>query len=92
MQQEAAETLALRALGWLTGQKDLLGMFMGSTGSSPQDLRNRPGDPEFLGSVLDFLMMNDQWIMAFCDDEAIAYGDPMAARQALPGGAQINWT
>ncbi|MFV2038127.1 MAG: DUF3572 family protein [Paracoccaceae bacterium] len=36
--------------------------------------------------------MNDQWIVAFCDDEAVAYAEPMAARQALPGGAQHNWT
>ena len=92
MQQDIAEILALRALAWLSADDELLGVFLGSTGSSAQDIRERATDPEFLGSVLDFLMLNDDWIVAFCDASALAYDQLNAARQALPGGAQINWT
>lgn len=92
MQQDIAETLALRALTWLAADDELLPVFFGSTGSSASDFRRRASDPEFLGSVLDFLMMNDAWIVAFCDACGFEYDQPQAARQALPGGAQVNWT
>ena len=92
MQQDIAEILALRALAWLSADDELLGVFLGSTGASAQDIRERATDPEFLGSVLDFLMLNDGWIVAFCDASGLAYDQPNAARQALPGGAQVNWT
>ena len=92
MQQDTAETIALRALGWLAANEELLPVFMGATGSSTEDLRNRAGESEFLCSVLDFLTMDDAWVVEFCDTQALPYDHLMMARQALPGGAQINWT
>jgi len=92
MQQKIAETLAAQALAWLAAQEDLLAVFLGSTGASTDDLRKNAGDPMFLGSVLDFLMMDDAWVVAFCDSVSAAYTDPMHARAALPGGAQTHWT
>lgn len=89
---EAAETLALQALSWLVGNDDLLPVFLGATGTSEDDLKARAADPEFLGSVLDFLMMDDAWIIAFCDSGDIGYEQPMLARAALPGGEQVHWT
>ncbi|SFE45517.1 Protein of unknown function [Sulfitobacter brevis] len=90
--QESAETLALQALGWLAGNDDLLPVFLNATGASEDDLRARIGDPVFLGAVLDFLMMDDAWLMAFCDDIKVPYDRIMVARTALPGGEQVNWT
>lgn len=87
-----ADTVALKALGWLVGHETLLPVFLGASGTAADDLRNRAADPDFLGSVLDFILMNDAWITAFCDAEGLAYSDPMAARQALPGGAETHWT
>ncbi len=92
MQRESADTVAIRALGWLVGNDDLLPVFLGSTGASLDDLRTAAGDPGFLGSILDFLMMDDAWVVAFCEAEGLPYEAPMQARQALPGGDQVNWT
>lgn len=89
---EPAETLALRALGWLAANDDLLPVFMGATGVGKEDLRRRAGEPEFLASVLDFLLMDDAWIMGFCDGENLPYDAPMRARAALPGGEETHWT
>lgn len=89
---ERAEFVALSALGWIAAQEDLLPVFMGATGAGMDDLRQRASEPEFLASVLDFLLMDDAWIVGFCDAAGLAYDDPAAARQALPGGAQVNWT
>ena len=90
--QETAETIGLQALVWLMSNDDLLPTFMGATGTSADDLRARAGDAEFLGSVLEFLCMDDAWVISFCDSESLAYTTPMEARQALPGGAQVHWT
>lgn len=89
---EAAQTLALNALGWLVGNDDLLPVFLGSSGADRDTLREQAADPEFLGSVLDFLLMDDAWIIAFCDACSVPYDQPMQARAALPGGAQVHWT
>ena len=90
--RESAEVLALQALGWLATNDDLLPAFLGSTGATEEDLRARAGDPQFLGAVLDFVMMDDAWVIAFCDALAVPYERLMQARAALPGGEQVNWT
>lgn len=90
--REAAETLALQVLGWLAANDDLLPVFLGSTGASLADLRARAAEPEFLASVLDFLMLDDAWVRAFCEQAGIVPDRPMQARAALPGGAQVHWT
>lgn len=87
-----AETLALKSLTWLVGNEELLPVFFGATGASEDDLREQTQNSEFLGSVLDFLMMDDAWIIEFCDAYSIPYEHPMIARAALPGGAQMHWT
>ena len=92
MQRDAAETVGLRALAWLTGNDELLPVFLGSTGAGLDDLRAGAGDPAFLGSVLDFLTMDDAWVVAFCDAEGLAYETPMRARAALAGGGDVHWT
>ena len=92
MKQEVAETLALQALGWLTQNDELLSVFMGSTGASAEDLRTRARDPEFLGAVLDFILMDDAWIGRFCDAQGYDYTAPIQARAALTGGEQTHWT
>ena len=92
MQQDFAETIALQALGWLAANEELLPIFMGATGTSTDDLRGRAGEPDFSCSVLDFLMMDDAWVIEVCDMQGLPYDQLMRARQSLPGGAQINWT
>lgn len=92
MSKEAAETFALKALGWLASNEDLMPVFLGASGASADDLRDQFGDPAFLGAVLDFIMMDDAWVIDFCDTVQSPYERIMQARQALPGGAQVNWT
>jgi len=90
--RESAEVLGLQALGWLVSNDDLLPVFLGTTGAAEADLRERAGDAAFLGGVLDFIMMDDAWVIRFCDDLSLPYERVPEARQALPGGEQVNWT
>ncbi len=92
MKQEMAEAGALRALGWLAGREDLLPVFLGSTGATPDDVRTHAADPEFLASVLDFLLMDDAWVVACADDLGIAPQSLADMRRMLPGGELPDWT
>lgn len=87
-----AQAIALKALTYIAGDEDLCQVFLGSSGASPADLREQAGNPVFLGSVLDFLAMDDQWVIGFCDANRLAYDQPMRARQSLPGGDMVHWT
>lgn len=92
MKREAAETVALRALAWLAANDDLLPVFLGASGASLADLKAAADQPEVLASILDFLCMDDAWVVGFCDAAGLPYDAPARARQLLPGGAQPNWT
>lgn len=90
--QEAAETLALKALGWIAGQDEVLAAFMASSGIEPMQLRAAADQAEVLGAVLDYLLADEGRLIAFCDAAGLDYAAPMAARRALPGGQEVNWT
>ncbi len=92
MKQETAETQALTLLAWLAGQEDILPLFMGATGVGEDDIRARAGDPEFLASVMDFILMDDAWVLQASDDAKIPAQDFAVIRAGLPGGALPHWT
>ena len=92
LSQLAAETMALQALGWIAGQEDLANGLLGASGSSPEDLRERASDPEFLGFVLDFLLQDEAALLAFCEASNVSPDQPARARAALPGGDLPHWT
>ncbi|MGI9395537.1 MAG: DUF3572 domain-containing protein [Boseongicola sp.] len=90
--QESAELLAIEALSWLITNDELLPIFLNSTGADVSEFRASAQDPEFLGAVLDFLLMDDTWISAFCESNSYNTDFPLRARAVLPGGADANWT
>lgn len=89
---DQAEVIGLKALAWLSANDEVFPVFMGATGASEADVREGARNAEFLGAVLDFLTMDDAWVMAFCDQAGLSYETPMQARLSLPGGAQTHWT
>lgn len=92
MNPERAEEIAISALGWLATNEELLPVFLGACGANAEDLRGQAENPAFLGSVLEFLTMDDSWVVAFCDANGLRYEDPLAARYALPGAQVVHWT
>lgn len=92
MNKDAAETLALRAFGWLAGQSDVLGQFMAATGADVSSIADAVGQPSFLAAVLDFMLSEEDRLIAFCDAEGVPYAAPMQARVVLPGGQVEHWT
>jgi hypothetical protein len=83
--QEAAETLALKALAWLAAMPDDIDRFLNVTGVKAGELRARADEPEFLAGVMDFLLADDKRLTGFCDAEGLDPKDIHLARRALPG-------
>ncbi|MFK7764829.1 MAG: DUF3572 domain-containing protein [Roseobacter sp.] len=90
--QDSAETLGLKVLGWLAANEELLPVFQNASGVSEADIRANAGDAQFLGAVLDFVMMDDAWVVGCCEALSVPNTSIFEARQALPGGEQVNWT
>lgn len=82
----------MQALEWIASEDELFPLFLTATGANLGELRARATDPDFLAAVLDFLLQDDGWVVAFCDARGHPYGAPQSARGALPGGAVVNWT
>ncbi len=92
MNSERAEVIALQALAWLAGNDELCSVFLGASGGTVDDLRERATDSTFQAAVLEFITMDDAWVVAFCDMVNLAYDEPLKARYALPGTESVHWT
>lgn len=92
MTPQTAEVIGLQALTWLASNDELCPVFMGSSGVSADDMRAGASDPAFLASVLEFITMDDAWVVAFCDAHDLGYDQPLRARYAMPGAEQVHWT
>ncbi|MEP7174128.1 MAG: DUF3572 domain-containing protein [Aestuariivirga sp.] len=82
---DAAQTIALKALGYLAADEDLLVPFMGATGLGVGDLRAGSTDSAFLAGILDYFMQNEALLLAFAASEELAPETIVRARQRLPG-------
>jgi hypothetical protein len=92
MTPERAEQITLSALTWLATKEELLPLFLGSSGANAEDIAGQAENPAFLGSVLDFVTMDDAWVIEFCDANGVKYEEPLTARYSLPGAEVVHWT
>lgn len=91
MSPEHAQVIALQALAWLAGNEELCPIFLGSTGCSIDDIREQATDLAFQSSILEFLTMDDAWVIAFCDAHDLKYDTLLRARYAMPGSENVNY-
>lgn len=92
MNRDSAELIAIQALGFLASDADLLGAFLDLSGLAGDELRKRATETAFLVSVLDFILMEDERVLRFCESSNIAPEMPAQARRSLPGGEMVEWT
>ena len=82
---EQAETLALRALAFIAGDEERFQRFLISTGTTPDDVRRRAADPDFLSGVYDHMLADEALLVAFAEDADLEPSKIVAARYRLPG-------
>ena len=87
MTADHAAILALKGLGFLVETGPAMDRFVDLTGFAPASLRERADDSDFLVSVLDFLLTNEELLVRFCDDESVDVRAVHMARHVLSGGA-----
>ena len=82
---EGAQIIALKALGYLAADENLLGPFLDATGLGAGDLRTGATDSAFLAGILDYFMQNEALLLAFAGASELAPETIVQARQRLPG-------
>ena len=92
MDKEIAETRALEVLTWVLSQDDLIQVFMGATGASQNDMRSNTLSHQFLISILDFVLMDDRWVISCSKFLNIDPSQIHLIRMSLDGGQEVNWT
>ena len=92
MDKEIAETRALEVLNWVLSEDDLIQVFMGATGASQDDLRSNTLNHEFLISILDFVLMDDSWVISCSKFMNIDPSQIQVIKMSLDGGQEVNWT
>jgi Protein of unknown function (DUF3572) len=83
--REAAEMLAIQALGFIAEEPERLDAFLGATGLTVERLRESASSPDFLAGVLEHMLADESLLVAFADSAAIDPADIARARGALGG-------
>lgn len=84
--QENAEALAIRALGFIAADPDLLPRFLAITGIDASAIRQAAREPGFLAGVLQFIAAHEPTLMRFSEESGTPPQDVGTALQALPFG------
>ena len=82
---EAAEGLAVQALGYLAEDDERLGRFLSLSGIDAAGLRAAAGQPGFLAGVLDHVMSDEALLVAFAEHAGLAPEEIAKAHSALAG-------
>ena len=78
--REVAEIVAVQALSFIAGDPERLGLFLAESGIGPETLRTAAADPQFLASVLDFVLRDDATVKAFASVSQLHPTNIAAAR------------
>ena len=82
---ESAEILALEGLGWLAGSEGGLERFLAASGTDLESLKATAGSRDAALAVLEFLLANEDLLLAFCDGAGRKPAEFHAAHRALAG-------
>ena len=87
MPPEAAERIAIAALGYIAGDGELLSRFVAITGIEPAQIRLAAREPGFLAGVLQFVAAHEPTLHDFAAATGTDPADVGRAMGALPFGA-----
>jgi hypothetical protein len=81
--REAAEMLAIQALGFIAAEPERLEAFLAATGLTLDRLRESATEPDFLAGVLEHMLADESLLLAFAESAAIDPAAVARARNAL---------
>lgn len=80
MNFEAAEWVGIHGLAFLASDMARLGRFLSLTGIGPAEIAANKDDPQFLASVLEYMLGDEPLLLEFA-----------ANKSYPPGSVQIAW-
>jgi hypothetical protein len=83
MTPENAEILALEGLGWLAGEDNGIQRFLNQSGIDAAALRDAAGSPDTGVAILDFLLVNEDLLLRFCESASLSPKQLHLARHRL---------
>ena len=86
MKRDEAEALAIRALGFVAGDGELLPRFLAISGIAASDIRAAAREPGFLAGVIQFILAHEPTLIRFASETGIDPASVAAASRALPFG------
>jgi hypothetical protein len=89
-QREAAEMLAIQALGFIAEDPERLNRFLGMSGIPPERMRAAAQEPGFLAGVLEHMLGEESLLIAFAASTGIDPAEVARARGALGGQQERN--
>lgn len=87
---EEAQGIATQALVQLSQDPEQVGRFLAFSGIGPDQIRDAASEPGFLAGVLEFYMMDEALLLAFCENAGLRPTMMAAARYALAGGPDYD--
>jgi hypothetical protein len=86
---EFGQLLAASALAFLAADPERLNRFLSLTGLGPHNLRDTAEDPVFLGSVLEYMLGDEELLVRFAADSKLEPETVARAHAALCGPDQF---
>jgi hypothetical protein len=83
--REAAETLAIQALGFIAEEPQSLSRFLDTSGISVDRIRTAAREPGFLAGVLEHMLGDESLLLAFARSAGIDPAEVARAASALGG-------
>lgn len=84
-----AEVVALDVLRFLACEPERFSRFLSLSGLSPQDISALAGQPDFLASVMDYLLSDEKLLLEFAESDSLKPQAIVNLRQKLPGATHI---
>ncbi len=86
-----AFSLAFKAVGFILEDDTLRDRFLALSGLSPDEIRASLQQPNFLASVLEFLISHEPDLIAFAEKSSEDPQTIVAVWRSLGGGAGQEW-
>ena len=87
---EVGRTLAASALAFVAAEPERLQRFLNQTGLGPHNLREAAEDPAFHGSVLEYMLADEELLLRFAADSDLEPETVARAHQALCGPLRLG--
>lgn len=88
--RDEAESIAIRAIGYIAADDERLQRFLALTGLDPGGLRSAASEPGFLAAVLDHIAGHEPDLLAFAAAADLPPERVGAARMLLSGPERWN--